>query len=68
VIGLVAAKLSIAGNRPVDLSEARFAALRHQVETHLRPVLRTMDYEAFDLQRTLSMLEEVVRQLGNPLT
>lgn len=68
VIGLVAAKLLIAGNRPADFSEARVATLRNQVEVHLRPVLRTVDYEVFNLQRALSMLEEIVRQLDNPPT
>ncbi len=68
VLDLVAAKLSVAGNNPVDLSEAKVARLRGQVETHLRPVLRTMDYEAFDLKRAVSMLEELARQLEGPPT
>jgi predicted nucleotidyltransferase component of viral defense system len=64
MLDLVAAKLSVAGNRPVDLSEAKVAKLRDQVETHLRPVLRTMDYEAFDLLRAVLMLEELVQLLA----
>jgi predicted nucleotidyltransferase component of viral defense system len=68
VLDLVAAKLSVAGNNPVDLSEAKVARLRGQVETHLRPVLRTMDYEAFDLKRAVSMLEELARLLEGPPT
>ena len=67
VLGLVAAKLSVAGNKPVDLSAAKIATLRDQVETHLRPVLRTSDYAAFNLQRVVSMLEELVRRLENAL-
>jgi predicted nucleotidyltransferase component of viral defense system len=63
VLGLVAAKLSVAGNKPVDLSDAKVEMLRGQVEAHLRPVLRTSDYEAFDLRRVVSTLEELVRQL-----
>ena len=59
----MAAKLSVAGNEPADLSEAKVATLRDQVEAHLRPVLRTSDYAAFNLPRVVSMLEELVRQL-----
>ena len=35
--------------------------LRGQIETQLRPVLREEDYEAFDLQRVIAILEEVVQ-------
>ena len=61
VLGLVVAKLSIAGNNSVDLSDEKVEILRGQVETQLRPVLRTMDYEAFDLERVISGLQELVR-------
>ena len=68
VLDLVEAKLAVSGNDPVDLSEAKIATLVHQVEAHLRPVLRMVDYEAFDLRRAVAMLEELVRQLDNPPT
>jgi hypothetical protein len=61
VLDLVAAKLLVAGNEPVNLSEAKLAVLRGQLEAQLRPVLRTKDYEAFDLQRVIVVLEELVR-------
>jgi predicted nucleotidyltransferase component of viral defense system len=63
VLDLVAAKLSVAGNSPVDLSEAKVAKLRSQVEAHLRPVIRMTDYKAFDLQRVIVMLQELVHHL-----
>jgi len=56
VIDLLAAKLSVAGNEPVDLSEAKIAILRGQLEAQLRPVLRARDYESFDLQRVILVL------------
>ena len=61
ILDLLAAKLSVAGNEPVDLSEGKIASLRGQLEAHLRPVLRVRDYESFDLQRVILVLEEVVR-------
>ena len=61
VLDLVAAKLSVAGNEPVDLSEAKIAILRGQLEAQLRPVLRAKDYAAFDLQRVISVLKEMVK-------
>ena len=61
LLDLVARKLAVDGNKPVDLSPARNAAIRGQLESQLRPVLRTRDYDAFDLQRVFAVLEEVVR-------
>jgi hypothetical protein len=62
-LDLVKAKLSVAGNHPVDLSEAKIATLWGLVDAHLRPVVRTADLEAFDLQRVVSILSEFVHQL-----
>ena len=55
LLRLVATKLSVAGNKPVDLSPSRIATLRGQIETHLKPVLRTSDFDAFDLQRVIAL-------------
>ncbi len=66
MLGLVAAKLSIPGNSLVDLSHSNVEILRRQVETQLRPVLRVIDYQAFDLDRVILVLQELVR-LYQPL-
>ena len=60
LLRLVAAKLSVTGNHPVDLSPSRITTLRGQVKTHLRPVLRTSDYDKFDLQRVITVLVDLV--------
>jgi len=57
---LVAKKLSVAANNPVDLSAARHANLRAQLKTQLRPVLRAADYDAFDFERAIAALQEIV--------
>jgi predicted nucleotidyltransferase component of viral defense system len=62
VQALIARKLEIAieSGEPVDLSAGRIAALRDQIEAHLKPVLREDDYQRFNLERVLIVLEEVV--------
>ncbi|MEI6971830.1 MAG: nucleotidyl transferase AbiEii/AbiGii toxin family protein [bacterium] len=51
LIALVGRKLAVPGNGPLQLSEERLAELRRQMQTDLRPVLRTHDFEQFDLDR-----------------
>ena len=50
----------MAGNDPVDISDAKVTALKGQIEGQLKPVLRSSDYERFDLQRVKDLLVEVV--------
>lgn len=64
VIQLVAAKLAVPGNSRVDLTAGRIEIIRGQLEAHLRPVLRDRDYEAFDLDRVVSILQELAARLG----
>ncbi len=54
MVGLVRHKLAVPGNDPLDVSPARLAALRAQVETELMPVLRAADLAAFDLDRAFA--------------
>jgi predicted nucleotidyltransferase component of viral defense system len=61
LLNLVAAKLSVAENDPVDLSETKLALLRGQLKTQLQPVLRTADFEAFDLERAFGTLQEIMQ-------
>ena len=64
VLDLVAAKLSVRGTQSADLSDVRIQILRDQVETQLRPVLRVIDYEAFDLDRVILVLQELMSLHG----
>jgi len=63
MLTLVSAKLAVAGNDAVDLSETKTLLLRGQIESQLRPVLRTVDFEAFDLQRVVAVLEDLLNNL-----
>lgn len=64
LIQLVRQKLAIPGNPPVDLSAERLAALRRQLDTRLRPVLRDRDLRAFDLEQAIGIAAEVGERLG----
>ena len=64
VLDLVAAKLLVRGTQSADLSDVRIQILRDQVETQLRPVLRVIDYEAFDLDRVILVLQELMSLHG----
>jgi predicted nucleotidyltransferase component of viral defense system len=64
LLALLEAKLAVPGNDPVDVSPARIAILRSQVETQLKPVLRDRDFAAFDLDRAFRIVANVAAALG----
>jgi hypothetical protein len=57
-LSLVAQKLAVTDDR-VDLSSARLEVLARQIETQLKPVLRTADYEEFVLDRMVALCHEI---------
>jgi len=61
---LVRRKLAAPGNAPVDVTEARLAALRPQVRAELRPVLRDSDFAEFDLERAFATVAAIARRVG----
>jgi predicted nucleotidyltransferase component of viral defense system len=62
-IELVRHKLTVPGNEPVDVSEARFMAVRRQVATQLKPVLRSKDFTAFDLEWALGLAAKMALRI-----
>ena len=64
LVRLIHSKLDVPGNEPIDVTEKRLASLRLQKESHLRPVLRNPDYQAFDLERAFTLVKEMAFQLG----
>ncbi len=60
-ISLVRQKLSMPGNDPADISSDRLSDLRSQLESQLHPVLRTQDYQEFDLDRAFTMVTEIAQ-------
>ncbi len=51
LLAMLRRKLLIPGNKPVDVSPAKLNQLRAQLLTELRPVLRSDDYDRFDLEQ-----------------
>lgn len=64
LVGLVREKLAVTGNDPVDVSSARLAALRPQLDSELKAVLRVRDFAEFDLDRAFATVAEVAAALG----
>lgn len=64
LIALVCEKVQVSGNDPVDVSASRLSALRQQVEPQLRPVLRTEDFRAFELDRAFGIVAHMANRLG----
>jgi predicted nucleotidyltransferase component of viral defense system len=65
ILGLLRRKLAVPGNDPVDVSAARLASLRQQLEAELRPVLRDPDFAEFDLDRAFTSVAKVAAALGH---
>lgn len=64
LVALVREKLAVAGNDPVEASPARLAALRPQLESQLKAVLRAQDFAEFDLERAFATVAKVAAALG----
>jgi predicted nucleotidyltransferase component of viral defense system len=63
LIAMVAHKLGVPGNPPMDLGEERVEQLRRQRESRLRPVLRAQDFDAFDLDAAIAIVQQMARKL-----
>ncbi len=62
---LVRQKLSIADNAVVNVSEARLASLRREVETRLKPVLRNADFMEFDVERAFRTVSGMAKRVSD---
>lgn len=65
LLELVRRKLAMPGNGPVDVSVERLSQLRTQLMAQLRPVLRSVDFAAFDLDRAAAVVADVARAAGS---
>ena len=65
-LALVRRKLDLPGTLAVDPSPLRFASLRSQLDTALKPVLRAEDFATFDMERAFATVNEVAAALGQP--
>ncbi|MBI4560623.1 MAG: nucleotidyl transferase AbiEii/AbiGii toxin family protein [Candidatus Rokubacteria bacterium] len=64
LVELIRQKLGVPGNEPVDISANRLAALKLQLESQLKPVLRDQDFADFDLDRAFAIVAETAVALG----
>ncbi len=63
LVSLLARKLSIPGNAPVDVSSEKLDVLRKQLDSQLKPVLRDQDFARFDLDRAFNHIVEIAARL-----
>jgi predicted nucleotidyltransferase component of viral defense system len=64
LIGLVRQKLAVRNNEPMNVSERRLTALRQQVVPQLLPVLRTKDFETFDVERAFRIVTDMAVRIS----
>lgn len=62
-IELVRRKLAVPGNDRIDVSAQRLAALRRQIDTELRSVLRPKDFEDFNLERVFAPVAALAEKI-----
>ncbi len=60
---LVRQKLAVPGNAAIDTSESRRRLLENQLESHLKPVLRSSDYATFDIERAFAEVEKLTAMI-----
>ena len=58
-LDLVRQKLAVPGNAAIDTGETRRRLLESQLETHLKPVLRSADYAAFNFGHAFAEVQEL---------
>lgn len=63
LVGLLARKLAVPDNGPIDVSDDRLLALRRQVDAQLRSVLRPQDFEQFDLDRAFGIIRGIAQSV-----
>lgn len=61
--GHVSEKLRVVGHPRVDISDEKFRTLQGQLERDLRPVLRSDDFAAFDLQGVYGRVREFAKDV-----
>lgn len=64
LIKLVLTKLAVPGNEPVNVTAERLAILRQQDGAQLKPVLRELDFSAFDLDRAFGVVAAMAARLS----
>lgn len=59
IIKLVVEKLKVPGNDPIDISDSKKTKLMNQLYTQLKPVLRTHDFNKFDIEKAFKLVAKI---------
>jgi len=60
---IVKAKLIVHGNDPINVSKNKRIELDHQLDAQLKPVLRTYDFDKFNLNHTYQIVAEIAAKI-----
>ena len=63
LLELLRHKLAVPGNAQVDVSNERFMLLQRQIESQLKPVLRSGSTEEFDLSGAFEIVAQIASRL-----
>jgi hypothetical protein len=63
LIAIVRQKLAVPGNESLQLTRERRAEMERQIHTDLKPVLRSRDFERFNLDRIWAALVVLIDHL-----
>ena len=63
-IDLIRKKLAVPGANAIHMSEERIKILNSQLETELKPVLRSDDYAGFNVERAIAIIIDVMKRLN----
>ncbi len=63
LMNMVKQKLQVPENAEIDISIGRKKELLSQLETQLKPVLRSTDYEIFDFERVFGMVSDLAYRI-----
>lgn len=63
-IKMVKEKLEVPGNSPVNVSDDKKSVLYRQLESQLKPVLRSADFDAFNLDKAFALVQNVSKRLS----
>ena len=64
LVRLLRAKLAVPGTGAVNVSAERLDDLRQQLDAQLRPVLRSREFDLFDMDRAFGIVRGVAEGLG----
>jgi predicted nucleotidyltransferase component of viral defense system len=65
LLEMTSRKLAVPDNPPPDVSDARLDSMRRNAKAQLKPVLRPVDFESFDVEEAFERLRQIAGLLAD---